>query len=193
MLTTGNILLNFNIPTYTLHFLTTILQCTNCHLNTNTIPQICTTLIPINLTTKFLGRINPINKSLNPNANLLDLVYSIAIRHPIQIPLAPSISISSSQIPQIFETSLSTSLLQNIANNNSHFSELSFYTDGSVIDLGTNQCSMGIGWAQIENSVTIHTFQAQIKYWPCSFKAELIAISICNNYCSSKLLYTNLY
>jgi ribonuclease HI len=155
---------------------TTITQCLNCHLNSNTIPQICTILIPINLTTKFLGRINPTNKSLNPNANLLDLVYSIAIRHPIQIPLAPSLYISSSQIPQIFDTSTSTSLLQNIADNNSHSSELSFYTDGSVIDLGTNQCSMGIGWVQIENSITIHTFQAQTKYWPCSFKAELTAI-----------------
>ena len=35
---------------------------------------------------------------------------------------------------------------------------------------------MGIGWVQIDNSNIIHTFQAQTKYWPCSFKAELIAI-----------------
>jgi ribonuclease HI len=71
---------------------------------------------------------------------------------------------------------LSTSNLQTIANNNSQLSELSFYTDGSVIDLGSNQCSMGIGWVQIHDTTTINTFQAQIKYWPCSFKAELIAV-----------------
>ena len=35
---------------------------------------------------------------------------------------------------------------------------------------------MGIGWALIEHNNIIHTFQAQTKFWPCSFKAELIAI-----------------
>ena len=35
---------------------------------------------------------------------------------------------------------------------------------------------MGIGWIQLDNLNIIHTFQAQTKYWPCSFKAELLAI-----------------
>ena len=35
---------------------------------------------------------------------------------------------------------------------------------------------MGIGWIQLENRTITHTFQAQIKFWPCSFKAELVAI-----------------
>jgi ribonuclease HI len=35
---------------------------------------------------------------------------------------------------------------------------------------------MGIGWAQISNNTILHTFQAQTKYWPCSFKSELTAI-----------------
>lgn len=35
---------------------------------------------------------------------------------------------------------------------------------------------MGIGWVQVVNSSIIHSFNAQIKLWPCSFKAELTAI-----------------
>jgi ribonuclease HI len=151
-------------------------RCSNCNLNSNTIPQTCTILVPINLTTKFLGRISPTNKSLNLNANYLDLTYSIAIRYPVQIPPTPSISILNSQILQLFESSSSTDSLQSITNSNIHSSELSFYTDGSVVDLGSNQCSMGIGWVQIDNSTVTHSFHAQTKYWPCSFKAELMAI-----------------
>ena len=40
----------------------------------------------------------------------------------------------------------------------------------------TNQCSMGIGWIQTNNESIIHSFAAQIKYWPTSYKAELLAI-----------------
>jgi len=35
---------------------------------------------------------------------------------------------------------------------------------------------MGVGWVQVDNSVTTHSFQAQVKLWPCSFKAEILAI-----------------
>ena len=35
---------------------------------------------------------------------------------------------------------------------------------------------MGIGWIQIANQNIIHSFQAQTKFWPCSFKTELLAI-----------------
>src|ERR1051325_11771167 len=35
---------------------------------------------------------------------------------------------------------------------------------------------MGIEWVQVSNDSVLHTFQAQTKYWPCSFKSELTAI-----------------
>jgi ribonuclease HI len=35
---------------------------------------------------------------------------------------------------------------------------------------------MGIGWIQVDNKTILNTFQAQIQHWPCSFKAELVAI-----------------
>jgi hypothetical protein len=151
-------------------------KCLGCPLNSGTINNQCTILVPINLATKLFARINTSDKSLNLHANHLDLIYAIAIRHPTQIPHAPNISITADLIPTLFEPGLLTNNLQQIAYHNANLSELCFYTDGSVINLGTNQCSMGIGWAQISNESVLHTFQAQIKLWPCSFKAELVAI-----------------
>ena len=52
---------------------------TGCNLNSQIIPSKCTIFIPTNLATKFFGRINSISKSINFNANYLDLIYSIAI------------------------------------------------------------------------------------------------------------------
>ena len=153
-----------------------VAPCTGCNLNSNLITQKCTIFIPINLATKFFGKVNLQNNQLNLNANYLDLLYSIAIRHPSQIPDSTNISIPTTLIPPIFSSYTLTDTLQSIADYNYNQSELHFYTDGSVIQFGTSQCSMGIGWALIEHNNIIHTFQAQTKFWPCSFKAELIAI-----------------
>jgi len=150
--------------------------CSGCCLNSHTIANKCTIIIPINVSTKFYGRVNTHNKTLNFNANHLDLIYSIGIRHPIQTSNSSNITITTYSIPNIFEHSSLTNNLQQIANYNSNLSELHFYTDGSVINLGTSQCSMGIGWVQVSNDSVLHTFQAQTKYWPCSFKSELTAI-----------------
>jgi ribonuclease HI len=54
---------------------------------------------------------------------------------------------------------------------------MTFYTDGSVIGIGTNQCTMGIGWAQVDDNQQVnYQFSAQIYQWPSSYKAELFAI-----------------
>jgi ribonuclease HI len=127
------------------------------------------------LATKLLCRINP-DKTLNLHANFLDIAYSVAIRHPLHIPPLPSLTINPQQLPCIFQSCQLTDSLQSIANSNHNLTTISFYTDGSVIELGTPQCSMGIGWVQVDNSTTIHSFHAQVKLWPCSFKAEILAI-----------------
>src|SRR6185295_19487015 len=52
-----------------------------------------------------------------------------------------------------------------------------FYTDGSVIDIGTNNCTMGISWVQVDsNEHIIHKFSAKIHFWLSSYKAELFSI-----------------
>ena len=63
-----------------------------------------------------------------------------------------------------------------IAIANSNLLEFTFYTDGSVINLGNSQCSMGIAWIQVFKDQIIHQFSAQIQNWPSSYKAELVAI-----------------
>ena len=115
-----------------------IKPCTGCNLNSKLITSKCTIFIPINLATKFFGKFNTQNKQLNLNANYLDLLYSIAIRHPIQAPISNNIYISTTLIPSVFETGSTTNTLQLIANSNYNQSELHFYTDGSVIQIGTS-------------------------------------------------------
>ena len=150
--------------------------CTGCHLNSGTITNRCTINVPINLSAKFFGRVNTYTKALNLNANYLDLIYAIAIRHPVQIISPLNITIPTYSIPTIFESCSLTDELQQIANQNTSLSEFNFYTDGSVVELGTPQCSMGIGWVQVTENAILHKFHAQTKLWPCSFKAELVAI-----------------
>ena len=64
----------------------------------------------------------------------------------------------------------------------------------SVIDICTNQYSMGIGWVQVCDDQILHKFSAQIQLWPSSYKAELVsilsAISTCP--CNSQIqIYTD--
>ncbi|CAG8802524.1 9256_t:CDS:1, partial [Gigaspora rosea] len=54
--------------------------------------------------TKFFGRLNS-DKSVNPNANYLDLIFSTAARNLISIPILPNILISNAQIPSFFQPS----------------------------------------------------------------------------------------
>ncbi|CAG8849107.1 24854_t:CDS:1, partial [Gigaspora margarita] len=54
---------------------------------------------------------------------------------------------------------LALDTLQSICHYNSHLTELTFYTDGSVIDLGNS-------WIQLHNQNILYTFQSQIKFWP---------------------------
>ena len=78
----------------------------------------------------------------------MDLIFSTAVKYPIPsaLPsLLPSIPIYSSAAPEIFYSSDKTNQLIEISLSNSTQNIFNFYTDGSVIDIGTNQCSMGIG------------------------------------------------
>jgi ribonuclease HI len=153
--------------------------CPGCNKNSQNIKNQCTFDIPTNLAIKFLGRKEKTNSQLlNLNANYIDLAYSIAIRYPISIPTSiPLIPLDNSIIFKIFAQNSASSLLHKIAIANTSFSTLTFYTDGSVIDICTNQCSSGIGWVQVnsENLIT-HSYSAQIELWPSSYRSELISI-----------------
>jgi ribonuclease HI/endonuclease/exonuclease/phosphatase family metal-dependent hydrolase len=152
--------------------------CSGCNLNSNRIQNNCTLNISATLSTKFLGRrvYNSTPNKLNLHANYLDLLYSIALRNPSSAPSSPTIHINQSPVLEIFNSNLASAHLNQLANNNISQNNFTFYTDGSVRNISTEQCSMGIGWIQIYNNSPIQNYSAQILNWPSSYKAELIAI-----------------
>jgi len=171
-------------------------QCTGCLLNSNRLQDTCTLNISTNLATKFQGRpaYSDSIKKLNLHANLIDLFYSITLRNPMTIPPLPTITIYNNPILNIFENNQQTQKLQLIAHNNLSCTDLTFYTDGSVSNIMTERCKMGIGWVQIQDETIIHNYSAEIKLWPSSYKAELMAIlsaiSTCPR-CSHITIYTD--
>ena len=119
------------------------------------------------LSTKFLGRkiyTQSANK-LQLNASYLDLLYSIASRHFINITPPPQITIHSNPILDIFLNSSSTSKLQTIAQSNAIFLNFFFYTNGFVVNISDPRCTMGIAWIQVFNNQISHSFSAQIQNW----------------------------
>ena len=151
------------------------MPCPGCNLNTNRISSACTIKISATLSTLFYGRIQP-NKQLNLNANYIDLILSTAIKHPLTIPTPPTLNISDCLVSDLFLSNQTSLSLQSIAQNNYNYASFIFYTDGSVKNICTNQCSMGIGWVQLHNNQIVHEFSAQLKYWPSSYHTELISI-----------------
>ena len=152
--------------------------CSGCNLNSNRIKNQCTFDISATLSTQFWGRkiSNNPNTLLKFNANYLDLIYATANRHPIHLPPTPNILIYNNPIFELFDSNSSSFELNTIATSNFNSTNLTFYTDGSVRNLMTNHCSMGIGWVQVENNIITNSFAAQIQYWPSSYKTELLAI-----------------
>ena len=114
--------------------------------------------------------------TLNLHANLLDLLYSIALRNPVTIPSQPNIIIYNNAVFDIFTQNQAAKILQQIAQSNSSSLQFTFYTDGSVNNITNNRCKMGIGWIQTQNETILHQYSAEIKFWPLSYKAELIAV-----------------
>ena len=151
------------------------MPCPGCNLNTNRIFSACTIEISATLSTLFYGRIQP-NKQLNLNANYIDLILSTAIKHPLTIPTPSTLNISDCLVSDLFLSNQTSLSLQSIAQNNYNYASFIFYTDGSVKNICTNQCSMGIGWVQLHNNQIVHEFSAQLKYWPSSYHTELISI-----------------
>ncbi len=122
------------------------LPCSGCNLNSNRIKNHCTFDISATLSTKFWERKTSNNQIsiLRFNANYLDLIYATANRNLLYIPPTPNILIYNNPVFEIFNSNNLSHYLNNIAISNSNSTNLTFYTDRSVQNLMTNQCSMGI-------------------------------------------------
>src|SRR4051794_39387946 len=63
-----------------------------------------------------------------------------------------------------------------IDNKQRNNTELKFYTDGSVHNIGTIDEKIGLGWAQYEDRKIINEFKASISGWAASTRTEIMAI-----------------
>nr|CAG8643063.1 12736_t:CDS:2 [Entrophospora candida] len=87
-------------------------------------------------------------------------------------------------------------MLYNIYISNKEKSNLSFYIDGSVFNIGSNDVLMGSGIVQIENNKVVNKYSAGVSLWPSSIHTEisafLLALLVCpenakiNNYTDSQ-------
>ena len=168
---------DINIQHHLLYPLPSIIctPCPGCNLNSNRLPNYCTIEVSNTLSTQFLGR-KTCNKQLKLNANYIDLLYSTAIKHPITLPPLPNIDIVDSLAYSLFQNNEACQQLIQLTQNNYNRQIFTFYTDRSVSEIGTSNCSMGVGWIQILKNQVINSFSARITDWPSSYKAELIAV-----------------
>ena len=135
-----------NSPNLYLYSNPTCFPCQGYSLNSKRVTGSYTLEISATLSTKFLGRktYQDSSNKLKLNANYLDLLYSIALYNPSTIPLPPTLQITSSSITIIFNSNKPTQQLESIYQKNYNQQQFVFYTDRSVIDICTNQCSIGI-------------------------------------------------
>src|SRR6185437_12054773 len=91
--------------------------------------------VPIIFSIQFLGQYSS-SSHINLHANFIDLICSAAVKHPLTIPQLPLININNKIVSNIFHPNQATTTLQQIALNNTVQSSFTFYTDGSVTDIG---------------------------------------------------------
>ncbi|CAB4424299.1 unnamed protein product [Rhizophagus irregularis] len=86
--------------------------------------------------------------------------------------------------------------LRDLASIFSPFTNFQFYSDGSVLNVGSIESKSGFGWIQTHPSVPTTTFKGSTIFFPSSFKSENLAIltilitlptnSICTIYTDSQ-------
>ena len=94
--------------------------------------------------------------------------------------LARNVRILSSLIAkvkhQLFTDNSSSRILNQIKHSFHNSAALTFYTDGSLHNLGSSDAIMGIGWIQSDPVSSGCSFSAWVTQWPSSTRAETMAI-----------------
>ncbi|RIA85066.1 hypothetical protein C1645_831357 [Glomus cerebriforme] len=113
-------------------------------------------------------------------------IHSIGIPPQINLPSDPNTNSLSSAPLTNTDSSIITRLLLGCTTSISNLLELSskcankshliFYTDGSVINLGTPLCASGLGWLETSDPSNILTFKARIIHHASSTRSESMAI-----------------
>src|SRR6266487_2956155 len=93
-------------------------------------------------------------------------------------PQLPSFVNNDNLILNFFTDSPFRNILLHYQNllNNPYTERLEFYTDGSLIDLGTTTCSMAYACIHTTYNAPPFEFSSRIEHWPSSTRAEVAAI-----------------
>ena len=89
----------------------------DCNLNSNYITNLYTIDVSATHSTKVWARplTNNLLNKLKLNANLIDLIYNLAIRNLLTIPPLPSINLENNYVTEIFGSNETSKSLYNIA------------------------------------------------------------------------------
>ena len=81
-------------------------------------------------------------------------------------------------IARFLAASPSLPILQDIRNSFADFLNFEFYTDGSLIHLGSENLSMSCSFYQSLDLAPRLSFATTIEHWPSSFRSELFAVML---------------
>ncbi|GBC05771.1 hypothetical protein RclHR1_06410008 [Rhizophagus clarus] len=159
--------------------------CSGCSLNQFSLNIPCSFLAPI----QFVLNI-PLHKKISESKRQFNLPLcefsSIAHLHydfilgfnRFLIPVPSSISLPDNLLIRFIDSGHLRNQLLIFQNQFSSFSNFEFYTDGSVVDLSQETCSMTFAFSQTHPSTPLIHYSTSIENWPSSFKAELSAVVV---------------
>jgi ribonuclease HI len=170
-------------------------QCDNTFCSTNNLTQhssICTFstnwryIVPIITASKFTKENVKKNGFVNYNIyNLFDVAkrkYE-SLQNTLTSSHVTSLNQSENIILELLEPSNSRNNLLIIQRTLSSFNNntqciFEFYTDGSLINLGTEQCSVNCSFAHLNTEFDIPQveFATKIDNWPSAYRGELLAV-----------------
>ncbi|GBB92707.1 hypothetical protein RclHR1_20450001 [Rhizophagus clarus] len=126
-------------------------------------------LIPVNINSHLQQAIN--------HSILLSVISTIDKKIIINNISSSHLCQPDNQFLQHFEYNIKLEALYDIQQHLKDEDDLTFYTDGSLINANTQAASMSAGFICIldMNNIT-HSFTSTIENWPSSLRAELFAI-----------------
>jgi hypothetical protein len=158
--------------------------CNGCVLHT-TSQGPCSFWAPINLaivllcTTKRDINSCQLRFSINEYSSIIAAYYNFSTRNLLfQIATLPPPILQDNLLLRYIKRSSLRNQLLDLQHTLSNCTNLEFYTDGSVQDIFTEQCSMTFAFMQTLSSAPAIQFSSTIEKWCSSNRAELFAIFV---------------
>ena len=151
---------------------------------------------------KFGQQKKRIDMLVNNNLRLAEIIYTYNRNRETYYKLEierinkhnPLIKNNNDLIDRYFEFSNARNELYSIQRKFKESSKFEFFTDGSLIEVGSEYCSISSGFIQVGSNANYVEFSTTLEHWPSSAKGELMAIvcaiiTVPNN--SEIIIYTD--